>query len=368
MKIGIEAERANLPEPTGVERYAAELIRNLAEIDRQNEYVLYFRTPPQEWFKHLPSNFTLRVIPFPKFWTQLRLSWELFWHPVDALMILASVLPLYHPKNSIFTAHDIAYEFFPGAFTSFMRRYLVFSTRYAVSRAARIVAVSEATKQDLVRVYGADPAKIHTIHLGVDDKYRPLPYDQVQPRLDRYQLAFKKYILFVGTMQPRKNIVRLVEAFEILKQKNHIEEKLVLVGRKGWLWEPIMKKIETSPARDSIKVLYYVDFEDLPALYNGAAVLTLPALYEGFGLPPLEAMACGTPVVVSNVSSMPEVAGDAGELVDPNRPESIAQGLLAALTDPEAKARMSARGLERAKLFTWRACAEKTRDMLNSLK
>jgi glycosyltransferase involved in cell wall biosynthesis len=368
MKIGIEAERANLPEPTGVERYAAELIKNLAQLDDQNEYVLYFRTPPQEWFKHLPNNFTLRVIPFPKFWTQIRLSWELFWRPVDALMILASVLPLYHPKNSVFTAHDIAYEFFPDAFTGFMRRYLVFSTRYAVKRAARIVAVSQATKNDLVRMYGADPHKIEAIHLGVDERYAPMPYEQVQPVLDKYQLGYKKYILFVGTMQPRKNIVRLVEAFEKLKKNNHIEEKLVLVGRKGWLWEPIMKKIETSSASDSIKVLDYVDFDDLPALYNGAAILTLPALYEGFGLPPLEAMACGTPVVVSNVSSMPEVVGEAGGLVDPNSSDSIARGLLTALTDPEVKQHMSAKGIEQAKKFTWRACAKKTMDMLNKLK
>ncbi len=368
MKIGIEAERANLPNPTGVERYAAELIRNLAQIDSTNEYVLYFRTPPQDWFKQLPANFKIRLIPFPKFWTQIRLSWEMLWHPVDVLMILASVLPIYHPKNSVFTAHDIAYEFFPQAFTPFMRNYLVWSTRFAVKRAARIVTVSQATKDDIVRIYGADAGKIVPIHLGVDEKYRPMPYDETQSVLDKYGLSHKKYILFVGTMQPRKNIPKLVEAYEKLRRDNHLEEKLVIVGGKGWLWQPIMQKIETSPVRDSIKVMDYVPSEDLPALYAGASLLTLPALYEGFGLPPLEAMASGTPVVVSNISSLPEVVGDAGVLVDPNNVDSIADGLLKALVDPQLREQMAKKGLERAKQFSWRACAEQTLKLLNSLK
>lgn len=368
MKIGIEAERANLPNPTGVERYAAELIKNLAVIDHENEYILYFRTPPQEWFKHLPSNFHIRLIPFPKFWTQIRVSWEMFWHPVDVLMILASVLPIYHPKNSVFTAHDIAYEFFPKAFTPFMRQYLIWSTRFAVKRAAKIVTVSDATKNDIVRVYHTDPDKLVTIHLGVDEKYHPLPYQDVQVVLDRYGLSHKKYILFVGTMQPRKNHLKLIEAYEQLKKDNHIEEKLVLVGGKGWLWQPIMDKIETSPVRDSIKVMDYVPLDDLPALYNGASVLTLPALYEGFGLPPLEAMACGTPVVVSNISSLPEVVGDAGVLVDPDRSQSISQGLLKVLMDPELKKTMSEKGLVQAKRFTWMNCAQQTLNMLKTFK
>ena len=368
MKIGIEAERANLPNPTGVERYAAELIRNLADLDHENEYILYFRTPPQEWFKLLPSNFHIRLIPFPKFWTQLRISWEMIWHPVDVLMILASVLPIYHPKNSVFTAHDIAYEFFPKAFTPFMRNYLIWSTRFAVKHAAKIVTVSEATKQDIVRVYKVEPSKLVTVHLGVDPMYHPMPYDQVQPTLDKYGLSHKKYILFVGTMQPRKNHVRLIEAYEQLKEENHIEEKLVLVGGKGWLWEPIIKQIESSSVKDSIKVVDYVPLEDLPALYNGATLLTLPALYEGFGLPPLEAMACGTPVVVSNISSLPEVVGDAGVLVDPDRSHSIAQGLLKVLMDSELRKTMSEKGLEQARRFTWRACAEKTLTMLKTFK
>ena len=369
MKIGFEAERANLPNPTGVEVYAAELIRHLAKLDHENEYILYFRTKPQPWFYNLPPNFKVKLIPFPKFWTQLRLSWEMMMHPVDVLVILASALPLYHPKNSVFTAHDIAYEFFPGAFTNFMRAYLIFSTRYAVSHAAKILAVSQATKNDLVKVYNTDPDKIAVTPLAYNVQvYRPMPYQEVQPTLDRLGLIYKKYILFVGTLQPRKNIEKLVDAFIKLKQESRIEEKLVIAGGRGWLWEPIVKKIENVGMQDSIKLLGYVDDADLPALYNGAVLLTLPALYEGFGLPPLEAMACGIPTVVSNLSSLPEVAGDAGVLVDPKSADSIAEGLLKVLMDKNLQQDLSRKGLEQAKKFSWEDTAKKTLAVLESFK
>ena len=369
MKIGIEAERANLPNPTGVERYAAELIRQLARIGGAHEYVLYFRTQPQDWFYQLPKNFRIRVIPFPKFWTQIRISWELLLHPVDALLILASALPIYHPKRSLFTAHDVAFEMFPEAFTPFMLKYQKWSTRFAVRHAARILSVSEATKRDLVKFYGIDPAKIDVTPLGFDSaKFHPQGYEEVQSVLDKYGLVYQKYVLFVGTIQPRKNLEKLAEAFHQLRTQNHVEEKLAIFGARGWLWEPIVEKIKALGADGSIKYFDYASKEDLPFLYAGARLLTLPALYEGFGLPPLEAMASGVPVVVSNISSLPEVAGDAGVLVDPNSADSIAAGLLRVLTDPQLRENMIAKGLARAKEFAWENTARKTLAAIESLK
>lgn len=368
MKIGIEAERANLPNPTGVERYAAELIRHLAEIDHENEYYLYFRTKPQPWFSRLPANFHIRLIPFPKFWTQLRLSWEMFTRPVDILVILASALPFYHPRRSVVTVHDVAFELFPEAFTPFMRRYLIFFTRYVVKHAARIIAVSESTKRDLVRLYGCPKEKIKVIHLGRDEKFKPVDYGNAQPVLDKHGLVHKKYLLFVGTLQPRKNLARLVDAYIKLKRDNRIEEKLVIIGGKGWLWKPIVKKIEDAGLKDAIQVLGYVEDEDLPAVYSGAVLLTLPALYEGFGLPPLEAMSCGTPVVVSNVSSLPEVVGPAGCLVDPMNANSIAGGLMKVLVDPKLREEMAREGVRQAARFDWRSTARETLELLTSLK
>jgi glycosyltransferase involved in cell wall biosynthesis len=369
MKIGIEAERANLPNPTGVERYAAELIRNLVKIDTQNEYILYFRTEPQQWFKELPSNFKIRLIPFPKFWTQIRISWEMITHPVDVLVILASALPLIHPKKSIFTAHDLAFEIFPQAFTPFMLRYQKWSARFASKRAARILSVSQSTKNDLVKFYGVDPNKIVVTHLAYDKEvFHPRNYEEIQPVLDKYGLTYQKYVLFLGTVQPRKNIPNLVEAFQKIRKENRMEEKLAIFGGRGWLWEPIVKKVKTAGLDGSVKYFDYAPKEDLPFLYAGAKLLTLPALYEGFGLPPLEAMASGVPVVVSNISSMPEVVGDAGTLVDPNSVDSIADGLLKVLTDNNLREQMIAKGLERAKQFTWENTARKTLEVFESLK
>jgi len=368
MKIGIEAERANLPNPTGVERYAAELIRNLAKLDSTNEYILYFRTQPQQWFRELPKNFNYKVMPFPKFWTQIRLSWEMVSHPVDVLLIPASALPLIHPKNSMVTVHDIAFELFKGIYTGFMDYYQKWAARFAVRHAAKIISVSQATKEDLVRVYKTPADKIAVTHLGLDGTFQPMKYEQAQAVLDKYELVYQKYILFLGTLQPRKNIIKLIEAFEKLKKENRIEEKLVIAGAKGWLYEPILEKIRRASFDGAVKYLDYVDKQDLPYLLAGAKVFTLPALYEGFGLPPLEAMASGVPVVVSNISSLPEVVGDAGMLIDPNSVNSIAEGLLEVLNNPLLRAQMIEKGLERSKNFKWENTAKQTLELFQTLK
>ncbi|MEO8065978.1 MAG: glycosyltransferase family 1 protein [Candidatus Doudnabacteria bacterium] len=368
MIIGIEAERANLPNPTGVEYYAAQMIRNFARMDPKNNYVLYFRTKPLPWFYELPKNFSIRLIPFPKFWTQLRISWELITHPVDVLFIPASALPIFHPKRSVVAVHDIAFELFDGIYTGYMNYYQKFVTRFAVKHGAKVVSASESTKNDLIRVYKTKPEKIIVTHLGLGDDFRPMKYDEVQPVLDKYDLVYQKYILFVGTLQPRKNIIKLADAFQKIKKENHVEEKLVIVGQRGWLWEPIVKKIKMVGLDGSVKYLDYVSKRDLPYLYSGAKLLTLPALYEGFGFPPLEAMASGVPVVVSNVSSLPEVVGDAGALVDPDSTESIAEGLLSVLMDDNLRQQMIVKGLARAKRFTWENTARKTLEVFESLK
>ncbi|HEX5430169.1 MAG TPA: glycosyltransferase family 1 protein [Patescibacteria group bacterium] len=368
LKIGMEAERANLPNPTGVERFASELIANLSKLDTENQYLLYFRTQPMEQFKSLPANFVRRVIPFPKFWTQTRLALELLLHPVDVFFLPIQALPFVHPRKSVIVVHDIAYEFFPDAFPRFMRFYLKLTTRFGVRAARKIIAVSESTKSDLVKTYKLSPDKISVVHLGVDSKFAPLPYEQTQKVLDKYNLSYKKYILFLGTLQPRKNISRLVDAYITLRQQYHIEEKLVIAGGRGWLWEPIESKLNQSRISGSVVHLGYVDEQDKQALYNGAVLLTLPALYEGFGLPPLEAMACGTPVVVSNISSLPEVVGDAGVLVDPNSAEKIAEGILKVLSDKSLQAELGKNGIARAKQFTWERTAAQTLAVLESLK
>lgn len=368
MKIGLEAERANLPNPTGVERYAAELIRNLAAIDHINQYILYFRTKPQEWFYTLPANFKIKVMPFPKFWTQLRLSLEMILHPVDILMVPASALPFIHPKKSVVTVHDIAFELFSGIYTGFMDYYQKFFARFAARHAVKIITVSQSTKTDLMEKYKVPPEKINVIYLAADPKFKCMSYGDVQPVLDKHNLTYKKYILFVGTLQPRKNIIGLIDAFSKLKKENRIEETLVIAGGKGWLFEPILKKIKESEIAGSVRFLGYLNDKDQVAIYNGATLLTLPAFYEGFGLPPLEAMSCGVPVVVSNLSSLPEVVGEAGKLVDPTSIDSMAEGILEVLEDRELQKNMMEKGLAQAAKFSWRTTAKKTLEVFKTLK
>ncbi len=367
MRIGIEAERANVQHATGVERYASEVIRNLARIDRTNEYILYFRSQPQAWFKELPPNFKIKVIPFPKFWTQTRLAFELLIHPVDVFFMPIQALPFLHPRNSVITLHDLAYEYYPQAFAPFMRFYLKLTTRWGVHMAKKIITVSESTKNDAIKTYGITPIKVIPAQLGLDGTFKPVPYAEVQPILDTEKLTYKKYILHVGTLQPRKNIEKLVDAYLKLRRDFHIEEKLVIAGGKGWMWEPILAKIEAAK-NDGVVYLEFVSESFLHSLYSGAVCLAFPSLYEGFGLPSLEAMASGTPVVVSNISSLPEVAGEAGTYVEPSSVDSIAQGIMKVLESKQYQEEKSKLGLERAKGFTWDSCARKILEVFEGLK
>lgn len=240
MTIGIEAERANNPHKTGVEHYAKQLILHLAQIDSQNTYILYLRTPPEAWFLQLPKNFTVKVMPFPLFWTQLRLSWEMLMSPVDVLFIPASALPLIHPKKSVVTIHDIAWKFYPETFTPFMRWFLEWSTKFAVTKASRIIAVSHATKQDLIGQYNIAKERVVVVHHGYEEASKlisgyankPISEEvnkQVSGYADKqisnsdnhlikksqnqiFKQSVSPYILFLSTLQPRKNLGRLIDA------------------------------------------------------------------------------------------------------------------------------------------------------------
>lgn len=363
MHIGIEAERANHDAKTGVEHYAQQLILHLAKEDRANQYTLYLRSKPQQWFSGLPANFSVKVIPFPKFWTQLRLSWEMFWHPPDLLFIPASALPLIHPKGSVVTIHDTAWVNYPEAFTPFMRRYLHWSTKFATFRASRVIAVSEATRQDLIKHYRVDPSKVVTVAHGyeipaaIDSALSP----EVAARLP------ERYVLFLSTLQPRKNVVGLIEAFVELKNEHpELPHKLVIVGKPGWKFEPILEKIEQH--KDLVVYLNHIPDNDRWPVYRKADLFVHPSFYEGFGMWLLEAFACGVPAAVSNISSMPEVGGDAAVYFDPHSRQEIKAAILKVLTDPELAQQLVARGKKRLSHYSWDRCAEETLAVFNQAK
>jgi glycosyltransferase involved in cell wall biosynthesis len=363
MHIGIEAERGNSPTKTGVEHYVKQLIIHIAKIDSTSQYTLYLRTQPEAWFSELPANFKTKVMPFPKFWTQIRLSWEMLWHAPDVFMIPASALPVIHPKHSVVTIHDTAWEMFPEGFTWFMRNYLHYSTWWAVKRAQAIMVNSTATKEDLIKYYKVDRRKVHLALFGYDAAdYSAVPMSEgLKSKLP------EKYVVYLATLQPRKNVPGLIRAFKLMKQQHpEIPHKLVIAGWKGWKYEPIMRAIEEN--KDIVTYVGRVSDDDRKQLLLNADVLALSSFYEGFGMQLLEAYQAGIPVVTSNVSCLPEVAGPGALYFDPYKDEEIKDALVRILTDEPLRQQLAARGKEHLKNFSWDKCAKETWEVLTKLR
>ena len=256
--------------------------------------------------------------------------------PPDVLFVPSHVLPVVHPRRSVVTIHDLGYHWFPEAHTAANRRQLDLSTRFNAATAAHVLANSQATKDDLCHVYGTDPDKVTVVHLGRDESLQPVS-DPQRLRDVRTKLGIDRdgqprpYLLYVGTLQPRKNLVRLIDAFAtVLDLVPGLV--LVLAGQRGWLAEPIYRRVDELGLAGRVLFPGFVDDADLPALLSGALAFVFPSLYEGFGIPVLEAQACGAPVLASNTSSLPEVAGDGALLVDPLDTAAIAAGLARLLT------------------------------------
>ena len=356
MWIGLDASRATAARRTGTENYARRLIAGLlANAAGRHRFTLYLRDRPgagsSAWLPTGPGIET-RFIPFPRLWTHLRLSAELLRRPrPDVLFVPAHVLPLAHPLPSVVTVHDLGYRYFPEAHPTAQRLYLDWSTRFSARGATRVIADSQATRHDLVRFYGIPESKIRVVYPGFDETLALTDPARVRAR---YGLP-QAYVLHVGTLQPRKNIGRLIEAMELLKTRAP-GVRLVLAGRAGWLSEPIVARARALPGL--VQLLDYVPDEDLAGLYSGARAFAFPSLYEGFGFPVLEAMACGTPVVCANTSSLPELAGDAALLVDPLDTTALASTLGRLLDDPSLRASLTERGLAQVRQFSWAKAAE----------
>lgn len=360
MVIGIEAERANTKQKTGVEHYAKQIILHLAKIDTTNSYILYLRTQPEDWFLSLPKNFRIKVMPFPIFWTQIRISWEMLIRPVDVLFIPASSIPLIHPKKTVVTVHDLAFMLFPETYTWFARNFHKFEDFLVKIFTWKIIAVSQATKNDLVKFYNLDPSKISVVHHGFsyeDGKSNPGAAASLK------QLPVRPYVVFLSTLQPRKNLEGLIKAFRQLKNDlPELEHKLVVVGRPGWKFEKILQVIESN--KDFVMYYNNVSDEDRFVILKQADLLVQPAFYEGFGMQTLEAIAAGVPVAVSNVSSLPEVAGEAAVYFDPKDTKDMARAIKSVLLDKSLSDRLKILGKKRLEQFSWEKCARETLDVL----
>ena len=362
MIIGIDASRAFLPERTGIEEYSYQVIRHLRDSLSEESVFLYIR-PEQEVDFELPKNWQVKRLWAPRFWTQFRLSWEMLFHPVDVLFIPAHTVPLIHPRRTVVTIHGLEYEFCPQAYSLLDRWYMRLSIRHSVRVASTIIAVSENTKRDLINLYHVLPGKIAVISEGYSISHGVTGNQKLvtgkEGIITNYQLPITTpYFLFIGRLEERKNVVRIIEAFGILKTKYSIPHQLVLAGKPGYGYENIEYRISNIECRDEIMELGYVTEEEKWELFRGADVFLFPSLYEGFGIPVLEAQSVGTPVVTANTSSLQEVGGDGAVFVDPLSAESIADGVWKVLSDAKLRDGIIEKGSRNVDRFSWKRCAE----------
>jgi glycosyltransferase involved in cell wall biosynthesis len=361
-RIGIDA-RLTYYRVGGISTYIRRLIDALARLDEERTHaytVFHSRKTNRDTAARLASGFSHWPLWTPAHhrFERLALSVELAPHRLDLLHSPDFIPPLRGARHHVITVHDLTFLHYPQYLTADSRRYYNDQIEAACRHADHILAVSDATRNDLKSMLGVPEHKITVQLHGVDERYQPLPQDQLESIRRRLELP-ERFILFVGTVEPRKNIAGLLDAYTILHQRLPDAPPLLLVGRPGWLIEDIAPMIEAAPG-----VLWRRDIDDdaMPAVYNLASLLVLPAFYEGFGLPALEAMACGTIPVVSDRSALPEIVGEAGLLVDPEQPESIAEALHCVLTArPEWLEKHRRAGIERASTFTWERSARTAR-------
>jgi glycosyltransferase involved in cell wall biosynthesis len=348
----------------GNESYATNLIEALAEIDQENRYTLYVtRREAIEHFSNRWPNFDVRAtLPHtPLIRIPLILSAELRRNPVDVLHVQFTAPPL-SPCPVVVSIHDLSFEPLPQTFKWRSRKQLRITVRRSAREASQVIALSEHARKDIIETYNIPPERVTAIPLAAAAHFRPIRNDEELQRLRQTYGIEGEYILSVGAIQPRKNLSRLVAAYSRLRRAKPEGNlpKLVLAGKCAWLYEETLRTIKALQVSDSVLLTGYVPESDLPVLYSGALCFVYPSYFEGFGLPPLEAMKCGVPVIVGNRTSLPEVVGDAGILVDPFNADAIAGAMDNLISDSNLRAELSIRGLARANLFDWRETALQT--------
>lgn len=360
VRIGIDGSDLAAERFEGPSVYAGELLPRLSQVlaSRGHAVTTYLPGPP----RGVELAGGARVIPGSPFWTQRVLARSLRRDRPDALFLPIQMLPLFRPKEmaTVAVVHDLEFLKHPATYTLKNLVLLRMFTRHAVRQATRLIAVSQYTKQEVARVYGRPAAEITVVHHGV-----ALPLVQERPEELRRRLGLPaRYILFVGSFQPRKNIRGLLEAYEWLVAEDPSSPDLVLVGGGGWKEERVLARVQTSPVAGRTRILRRLTRTELAALLRFADMLVLPSLSEGFGMPVLEAMAAGTPVVTSNTSALPEVVGDAALLVDPRDPGEIAQAMRRLLGDLSLREQLVERGRVRVAAFSWVKAATETADVI----
>lgn len=400
MIIGIDSSRANESERTGTEWYSYHLIQEFKKADSKNKFRLYSPSPLKDGLENLPANFQSRVLKSPTemLWTQTRLSAEMLINPPDVLFVPAHTIPIIHPVKTAVTCHDVGFERFPELYathsigpskglaglavktaakiaTGFKYSnneldYHRWSMKFALKHAAKIIAVSEFTKKEIKEIYKVSGENISVIHNGFDqEKFVPVKNQSaIDATLQKYGID-KLFYLFVGRLEEKKNIVGMLEAFAFARAKeSKIREKIfVLAGRPGYGYERIQTAIKRLSLENSVKQIGWIPDIDRVHLLNAAKIFLFASMYEGFGIPILEAFGCGTIVITSNRASCPEAAGDAALLVDPTNTEAIAAAIVKLENDEKLREDLRQKGLVRAKEFSWAKCAGETLALLGEV-
>jgi glycosyltransferase involved in cell wall biosynthesis len=361
VRIAIDYTPA-LRQGAGIGRYTRSLVDALARLDRDNVYTLlsFGPPPPGSRWGRWPANYRLRTVQLPSrwmtiLWYRLRLPVPLEWlaGPHDLYHSTDFTLPPLVRARGVVTVHDLSFLTVPECADPGLRTLLRSAVPAALTRAHRILADSESTRQDIVRLLGVSGAKVDVVLCGVEERFRPIREpEQLLTLRQRYRLP-ERFILTLGTLEPRKNHAGLINAYASLRNRTAGLPPLVIAGGKGWLFDEVTAQVQREGLDSDVLFAGYVADEDLPALYNAADLFVFPSLYEGFGLPPLEALACGTPVVAANNSSLPEVIGEAGLLVDARDTDALAEAMHAALMDRDLRRHLAERGPVQAARFTW---------------
>ena len=374
MKIAIDV-RTVLPNRSGVGNYVLHLIQNLRQVDPESTYYFLAQKKNISLLGHLAREqnpfltlFSHENHPLGDIWEHFILPLQLMKKEIDVFHGPASLIPF--RKNHyklVVTIHDLVAFLFPETIPLKYGAYMRYLLRQAVKKADKIIAVSYHTQQDLVKIMKVPPEKIVVIHEAPSPIFRPVNPKEIWPCLKTRYGVDRKFIYHLGNIEPRKNLIVLLEAFTLVCRELGDEYQLVVSGQKGWLIRSLSQFLKNYPVRDQVLFTGYVPMEDLPFFMNGADLFVFPSLYEGFGLPVLEAMSCGTPVISSNRSSIPEIVGSAAILIDPTDIQDLAGKMIALLKNPEEHKRLSLAGLEQSARFSWLEAARKTLDVYRAV-
>ncbi|MDO8638152.1 MAG: glycosyltransferase family 1 protein [Candidatus Daviesbacteria bacterium] len=362
MRIWIDGYEANVPQRLGSSQVAFEILKNLESIDQKNEYTIVLPQKPMDDLPKERKDWKYKILKPNKLWTRIALPLALYTAKIKPDLIFSPThyIPRFSPVKRVVTIFDLAYLHYPQMYKKDDFWKLNNWSKFSIENADKIITISNFCKQDIIKEYKINKDKIILAYPGYDAEifHKIQDKNEVQKIVEKYQIQ-GKYIIYIGTIQPKKNLVRLIEAFgDIDDLKLVIVGKTTGLGKQGWKFEEILKRPKELGIEEKVIFTGFVPTEDLPYLLSGAEAFVLPSLYEGFGIPVVEAMACGIPVIVSNVASLPEVAGKAGLFIDPLSVDQITQAIRTISSDKKLRLQKSKECLVQAKKFSWKNMAK----------